>query len=99
MSLLDFLKPKKRYPEPSFRPVVTHVIRIFKDKFKDKDVFFPVILQGESNIMNIEYESEKACRLALVALKNAFENGTFRVDVIDLAENSKVESAKADKSK
>lgn len=73
---------KKPTPQlPRHRPVTTHIIKLLKTP---EGKYKPEVLDIDRvNILDKEYDSEKDCRAALVGLRDAFQNGSWRVEVIE----------------
>jgi serine/threonine protein kinase HipA of HipAB toxin-antitoxin module len=73
----------KRKPKEVITPIghqpITHYIRIAKN---EAGFYVVNILDlDRSDIINREYDSEKEARLSMVELRNAMQNGTYKVEV------------------
>lgn len=72
---------KQPVQPPRHRPTTTHIIKLLKTP---EGKFRPEVLDLDRvNIIEKEYDSEKECRAALVGLRDAFQNGSWRVEVIE----------------
>ena len=66
---------------PRHRPTTTHIIKLLKTP---EGKYKPEVLDIDRvNILDREYDDEKSCRAALVGLRDAFQNGSWKVEVIE----------------
>jgi phosphoribosylcarboxyaminoimidazole (NCAIR) mutase len=74
-----FKRKKESLPMPLGLPVMSHTIRIAKN---EAGFYVVNILDlDRADIINREYDSEKEARLSMVELRNAMQNGTYKVEV------------------
>jgi hypothetical protein len=79
MSLFKFKHKQKEIITPLGYQPITHYIRIAKN---EAGFYVVNILDlDRSDIINREYDSEKEARLSMVELRNAMQNGTYKVEV------------------